>query len=253
MVNTIVQQKKLSEMRTDFINNMTHELKTPVATITLASEALLDKELAGSPTTVARFSQMIFDENERMKQHVERILNIAIIDKTDFELRYATLNLETIVRKALSQLELQLKEKGARVDYTSYSEETTFEGDEVHITNVVFNLIDNAVKYARPDVPPFITITSQNYEEGIILTIEDNGIGMTPEQARRVFEKFYRVPTGNVHNVKGFGLGLSYVRRIIERHGGAISVSSQLKVGTKFELRIPFQRVTTNAPYLVNA
>lgn len=250
MVNTIVQQKKLSEMRTDFINNMTHELKTPVATITLASEALLDKELAGSPSTVARFSQMIFDENERMKKHVERILNIAIIDKTDFELRYATLNLETIVRKALSQLELQLKEKGARVEYTSYSEETTFEGDEVHITNVVINLIDNAVKYSRPEVSPFITITSQNYDEGIILNIQDNGIGMTPDQARRVFEKFYRVPTGNVHNVKGFGLGLSYVRRIIERHGGAISVTSQPKQGTKFELRIPFQRSFSNAPTL---
>jgi len=238
MASIIFKQKKIQQMRTDFINNMTHEFKTPVATITLASEAILE-ESTNQPL-MQRFGRMIYDENQRLKKQVERILNIALLDKPDFQLRLGSLNVDTVIRKVLQQLELNLKEKDARIEYKQYSESNIIEGDEVHITNVIYNLIDNAIKYSKDQL--LISITTQNTQEGISISIEDNGIGMTAEQIRRIFEQFYRAHTGNVHNVKGFGLGLSYVKRIMETHNGTILVSSQPGKGSKFDLFFPFMQ-----------
>ncbi len=237
-VSTIYQQRRLAEMKTDFINNMTHELKTPIATITLASEALLD--LSDNPQFkfIARYSNMILEENNRMKNNVDRILNTALLESRDFSLEINRVDLHACIQRVISQQTLRLNAKECLPSLGLEAVNYHFQGDETHVLNVINNLIDNAIKYSEQSLE--LEITTRNTAQGILMSIGDNGIGMSPAEQKRAFEKFYRASTGDLHNVKGFGLGLSYVKSIVDAHKGFITLSSEIGKGTKFDLYFPF-------------
>jgi signal transduction histidine kinase len=234
----LVKQKKLSDMKTDFINNMTHELKTPIATISIASEALKDDHIRSEGARVERFVNIIHDENKRLAGHVEKVLQAAQMDKGDLKLNLGETDVHTVVESAAESLALQLEQKQGSIELHLNATKASIQADEAHLTNIIFNLLDNANKYT-PDAPRII-ITTRNTAQGLALTIQDNGIGMTREAQKHIFEKFYRVPTGNRHDVKGFGLGLNYVQTIVEAHGGSISVKSEVGKGSTFEVLLPF-------------
>jgi two-component system phosphate regulon sensor histidine kinase PhoR len=232
-----VQQKKLSDMKTDFINNMTHELKTPIATIAIASEALQDDHLRTDPQRVERFVGVIYEENKRLASHVETVLQAAQMERGELQLALAETNIHDLVETAVESLALQLEQKQGQLLCRLEATKAECIADETHLTNVIFNLLDNAIKYSPER--PHITITTRNTAQHLVLTVEDRGLGMSKEAQKHVFEKFYRVPTGNRHDVKGFGLGLSYVQSIVEAHGGSVSVQSELGKGSRFELLLP--------------
>ncbi|WP_134088978.1 sensor histidine kinase KdpD [Olivibacter sp. XZL3] len=236
----ILRQKKISEMKTDFINNMTHEFKTPVATIMIASESLKDPEIVADAKRVDKLASIIYDENVRLGNHIERVLNIAKIDKGDLKLDRQELNLNDLVTAVIDSMDLQLKKREARVDLQIKASNPVLYGDEFHLSNVVFNLIDNAIKYSKG--APEITIKTKNVGNHIHITVADKGIGMTRDQLSKIFEQFYRVSTGNLHDVKGFGLGLSYVHDIIKRMKGTVKVKSEKNKGTEFELILPIMK-----------
>jgi len=233
----ILRQKKISEMKTDFINNMTHEFKTPVATIMIASEALKDPEIVEDKKRIARLAGIIYDENVRLGNHIERVLSIARLEKKELKLEQTDVNVNDLVIAVLDSMDLQLQKKGAVVDLELDAIDTVVVGDELHLSNVLYNLIDNANKYSVD--PPKISIKTRNTAKGIVITIADEGIGMTKEHSKRIFDQFYRVPTGNLHDVKGFGLGLNYVQDIISQMGGNIKVHSEKDKGTEFTITIP--------------
>lgn len=237
-IATIVRQKKLSTIKNDFISNMTHEFKTPISTISLASEMLGDDSVVKTPEKQARFLKMIKDENKRLSVLVESILQTAILDKGEFKLKLNELDLHEIINTAINNTHLLIDQRGGKITTSLNATKTKFQADRVHLTNIVFNLIDNAVKYSK-DCPE-INVTTENTEAGINIYIKDNGIGISKENQRKIFDKFYRVPTGNVHNVKGFGLGLSYVQAVVQKHGGEISVQSELGKGSTFKVYLPF-------------
>ncbi len=241
-VRTLLNQKKLSEIKSDFINNMTHEFKTPLATISLAIDAIKNEKVQNDKTKLNYFSGIIKEENKRMNKHVETILQAALLDKQNLQLNLQILSVHTVISEVLENFDLQLKEKKAIVDLNFNSEFDEIKGDEIHFTNLISNLIDNALKYAKEDVPPHIIVSIYSVNNNLICTIEDNGIGMSKETMKRVFEKFYRAHTGNVHNVKGFGLGMSYVKSVIDAHGGKIKVESVLGKGTTFIVEIPLAK-----------
>jgi two-component system phosphate regulon sensor histidine kinase PhoR len=244
----LVKQKKLSDMKTDFINNMTHELKTPIATISIASEALKDDHVRSEEQRVERFVNIIHDENKRLAGHVEKVLQAAQMDRGDLKLNLQTTDVHTLVEAAAESLSLQVEQKQGRIELALDASNPSIQADETHLMNVIFNLLDNANKYT-PEMP-HLRISTRNTAQGLALTIQDNGIGMTREAQKHIFEKFYRVPTGNRHDVKGFGLGLNYVQTIIAAHGGSISVKSDLGKGSTFEVLLPFsakQHSTTSA------
>ena len=238
-ITTIVKQKKLSEIKNDFINNMTHELKTPISTVALACEALADPEVDKSPERMNTFVGMIRDENKRLGILVENVLRSALIDRGELKLKKTELDLHAIVREALKNVQLQVGKREGEVSANLHAHSALIQADKVHITNVVYNLLDNANKYS-PEAPK-ITVTTQNKKEGILLSVQDKGLGISKENQKKIFDKLYRVPTGNIHNVKGFGLGLSYVKNIVEEHGGRITVDSSLGAGSVFHVYIPFQ------------
>ncbi len=240
-INIIQKQKMLSEMKNDFINNMTHELKTPIATISLASEALLDRDEVNSLVTLERFGKVIYEENQRLKKHVERILNTALLDKSDFQIHSEQINLHEMVKMVIQQNDLRLQSKDAVVVTQLNATQPIILGDEMHLTNVVYNIIDNAIKYSKSKL--HLQIGSRNAKGGVVLSFTDDGIGMSPSQQKKAFEKFYRVSTGDLHDVKGFGLGLSYVKRIVETHGGYIALSSTIDKGSTFEIYLPFEPI----------
>lgn len=233
-----LKQKKLSQIKNDFISNMTHEFKTPISTISLASEMLSDSSINQTPDKQQRFLKMIRDENKRLSVLVESILQTSILDKGEFKLKPTELDVHEIINTAISNTQLLIAQKQGTINTFLKAQHYKVYADRVHLTNIIFNLIDNAIKYTR-DVPQ-IDITTQNTAEGIMIEIKDNGIGISKENQRKIFDKFYRVPTGNVHNVKGFGLGLSYVLAVIIKHGGTISVDSELGRGSTFKLHLPF-------------
>lgn len=238
-IRVIIRQKRLSEVKTDFINNMTHELKTPISTIALSSETILREDLSQDKERLERYASIIYKENKRLENQVERVLNVAKLDKEELKLSKSVFSLHEILEEAKDNFEFnQLKDKGHITLELNARKDEVF-ADEVHITNVVFNLLDNAIKYC--EVNPEIHIVTNNYNQGVALKITDNGIGMKKEDQRMIFDKFYRVPTGNLHNVKGFGLGLYYVKLIIEQHGGSIKVNSNLGEGTTFTIFLPFK------------
>jgi len=242
-ITTILRQKKVSEIKNDFINNMTHELKTPIATIGLACEALTDKDLLRSDAMVDNFVGMIKDENRRLGTLVENVLKSAVLEKGDFKLKIQAVDLSKLVSDVVHGMEIQAKNKGGKIDFNPSLSQNIIDVDPMHLTNVVYNLIDNAIKYT-PESPHIIVDLMEN-EEGIQIKVKDNGIGISADNQKKIFDKLYRVPTGNVHNVKGFGLGLSYVKAIIDKHQGKIAVHSVLGSGTTIIITIPTNHETT--------
>ena len=234
---TIIRQKKLSEMKSDFVNNMTHEFKTPIATIGLACEALRDRDVAKSEDLYNTYISMINEENKRLGTMAERILQSAVMEKGELRLHKETVDLHEIVMDAVKSKKLQADQKLGEIITAFQAETTAVEGDKVHLKNVVLNLLDNAIKYTENK--PYIQVRSRNIPHAIEISVQDNGPGISKANQKRIFEKLYRIPTGNVHNVKGFGLGLSYVKSIVEQHGGTINLNSELKKGTTFFIRLP--------------
>jgi len=232
---SILRQKKISEMKTDFINNMTHEFKTPVSTIMIASEALKDQEIIADKARVARLANIIYEENERLGSHIERVLNIARIEKNDFKLDKKPVEVNELITDVLDSMQLKLQKNNAEVDLHLDADYDVIKADELHFSNVIYNLIDNAIKYSREN--PHLTISTLNKGNQLIIRVADKGIGMSRDQQAKIFEQFYRVPTGNLHDVKGFGLGLSYVNTIVKRLEGMISVRSEKEKGSEFELK----------------
>jgi two-component system phosphate regulon sensor histidine kinase PhoR len=237
-VRALMNQKKLSEIKTDFINNMTHELKTPLATISLAVDALKNERVQQDKIKMDYFSGIIKEENKRMNKHVETILQAALLEKQELKLDLRVCNAHDIIQKALSNYKLQLEEKKGEVVLKLNAEYSNIEVDENHFTNMLSNLIDNAIKYSK-EGSIHISIQTSVIQDRLQIRIEDKGIGMSKESVRRVFEKFYRAHTGNVHNVKGFGLGMSYVKSVIDAHKGNIKAESILGKGSVFTLSVP--------------
>ncbi|MCX2473024.1 HAMP domain-containing sensor histidine kinase [Pedobacter sp. MC2016-05] len=233
----ILKQKKISEMKTDFINNMTHEFKTPVATIMIASEALKDPEVTEDKSRLKRLANIIYDENVRLGSHIERVLSIARLEKGELKMENTEVDMNDLIVIVLDSMSLQLQKRNAILNIHTDAEKSAVFGDELHLSNVLYNLIDNANKYSSET--PEITITTRNTNNKLIIEIADKGIGMTKEQSKRIFDQFYRVPTGNLHDVKGFGLGLNYVQDIIKQVNGSIKVNSEKDKGTKFEISLP--------------
>jgi two-component system phosphate regulon sensor histidine kinase PhoR len=232
---SILRQKKISEMKMDFINNMTHEFKTPVSTIMIASEALKDNEIIADKSRVARLANVIFEENQRLGSHIERVLNIARIEKNDFRLDIKQIDVNEMVTTVLDSMSLKLQKHQVKAELHLDAQNAMIEADELHFSNVLYNLIDNAIKYS-PETPE-ITISTFNKNDQLVIRVADKGIGMNRDQQAKIFEQFYRIPTGNLHDVKGFGLGLSYVNTIVKRLNGTISVKSEKEKGSEFELK----------------
>ena len=235
-IRSLLVQKKLSEIKSDFINNMTHEFKTPIATISLAVDAMRNEKVQSSPEKMAYFSGIIKDENIRMNKHVETILQAAHMDKEELELKLIPLHLHELIESAIDNHQLQLKEKNGQVALHLEAIPDVIMADEIHFSNLISNLIDNAIKYAATE--PLITISTYIKGSSIFVSVADNGIGMTDETVKRIFEKFYRAHTGNLHNVKGFGLGMSYVKTVIDAHKGSIGVTSKLGEGSMFTVQM---------------
>ncbi len=240
----ILRQKKLSEIKNDFINNMTHELKTPISTISLASQMLQDETISNTPNTIAHISGVINQESKRLSYQVEKVLQMAVFNEGRLKLRLRDLGLNDLVRNVIASFELRIKNKNGVLSVKLDAANDLIKGDEVHITNVVFNLLDNAVKYSR-EVPE-ISVSTRNGKDSVVLSISDKGIGIAKEHQDQIFERFFRVPTGNVHNVKGFGLGLSYVKKIVEVHNGRITVESAVNKGTTFSIYFPVNNTKHN-------
>ncbi|MEJ6981115.1 HAMP domain-containing sensor histidine kinase [Pedobacter sp. P351] len=236
-IHSIIRQKKISEMKTDFINNMTHEFKTPVATIMIASEALKDPEITSDQQRISRLAGIIYDENIRLGDHIERVLNIAKIDKGDLRLEFKPVDMNDLISAVADSMELQFQKKEASVNLFLKASKSTVQGDELHLSNVIYNLIDNALKYS-PEKPD-ITISTLMSGKNLVIRVADKGIGMSKDQLSKIFGQFYRIPTGNLHDVKGFGLGLSYVNNIVKRHHGSIRVKSERDKGSEFEIVFP--------------
>jgi two-component system phosphate regulon sensor histidine kinase PhoR len=233
----IFRQKKISEMKTDFINNMTHEFKTPIATISLAADSIVSPMVIDSHEKIERFSGIIKQENKRMLSQVEKVLQMALIDKRDFHLKLSDVNMHDVINQAIENVDLQVQRRGGQIIKTLEATEPVIQGDATHLSSVIHNLLDNANKYS-PDTPE-ISVVTRNVESGLEVIVQDKGIGMTKEVRKLIFEKFYRVPTGNLHDVKGFGLGLSYVKAITDAHQGKVTVESEPGKGSSFILFFP--------------
>lgn len=236
----ILKQKKISEMKSDFINNMTHEFKTPLATISVAADSITNQKIIENPERIRYFVDMIKKENKRMNQQVEDILTIARLDKKEFEFKWQAVNLHEVIEDAIQSIVLQVEKKGGSITSHLEAPNPVATTDPVHFANLVYNLLDNANKYSLNE--PEIRISTRNTPKGVIITVEDKGIGMTKSVQSRIFERFYRQASGNIHNVKGFGLGLSYVKAVLEANRGSISVHSEPGRGSRFEVLVPFSR-----------
>lgn len=239
-VKTLINQKKLSEIKNDFINNMTHEFKTPLATISLAVDALRNEKVMNDRVKMQYFNGIIKDENKRMNKHVETILQAALLEKQELKLNLKPVHVHEIIKQVLENYKLQLEEKEGRTELLLNAKNDELLADEVHFTNLISNLIDNGIKYSKEHL--LIKITTHLSSKFMVIQIEDNGIGMNKENTKRIFEKFYRAHTGNLHNVKGFGLGMSYVKTVIDAHKGKIKVESILGRGTTFTVEMPLKK-----------
>ncbi len=238
-VRTLFNQKKLSEIKSDFINNMTHELKTPLATISLAVDALNNKKVINNEDQIRYYSGMIKDENKRMNKQVETILQAARIERQEISLNLERFDAHELIQQVTENLILQIQEKQGSLSMSLKAPRHFIMADEVHFSNIINNLLDNALKYSKQEVPPTIIIETVNNGNNLAIRIRDNGIGMNKETQARVFEKFYRAHTGNLHNVKGFGLGLSYVKAMVDAHHGRIKLDSTPGKGSVFIVSVP--------------
>lgn len=233
----IFKQKQLNNMKNDFVNNMTHELKTPISSISLASQMLQDPSVGKTPQTLQHISNVIRDETKRLSFMVEKVLQISIFEKDKSMLKLNEIKINSLIKDITNNFSLKVTSKGGQITSKLNATHDVALIDEVHFTNIIFNLMDNALKYC--DKPLLLTIETWNEKDNLLISIEDNGIGIRKEDLKRIFEKFYRVSTGNLHNVKGFGLGLAYVKKIVTEHRGTIKVESELNIGTKFTITIP--------------
>ena len=233
-IMVIFRQKKLSNIKNDFINNMTHELKTPISTISLASQMLEDGSITNTPQTIEHISRVINQESKRLSYQVEKVLQMAVFNEGKLKFKFKEFDVNKMIDTVASNFELRVKSKNGRLITEKLAEKPMISGDEVHITNVIFNLLDNAVKYSNES--PEIKITTENRKDQLIISVQDKGIGIAKEHQSEIFDRFYRVPTGNIHNVKGFGLGLSYVKKIVDSHNAKIKVESAVNKGTKFTI-----------------
>lgn len=238
-IKVIYRQKQLSEMKTDFINNMTHEFKTPIATISLATDSIASPIVLNNPDKIKRFVDIIRQENRRMNSQVERVLQMALIDKKEFQLNLEEVNIHDIIQQAAANFSLQIEKREGMLHTFLEAANPVIEGDATHITSVIHNLLDNANKYS-PEKPQ-VTISTRNVAFGVEISVSDNGVGISKEARKNIFDKFYRVSTGNIHDVKGFGLGLSYVKAIITAHKGLIDVKSEPGRGSTFILTFPLR------------
>jgi two-component system, OmpR family, phosphate regulon sensor histidine kinase PhoR len=237
-ITTIFRQKKLSEMKNDFINNMTHEFKTPISTISLACETLNDHDIVKSPEFMESYINIILEENKRLAGMAEKILQTAVIEKGQLKMKREQINLHEVIADVIKNIRIQVEIKDGLIRRYFRAENPVISGDHVHLTNLVYNLLDNANKYSPRK--PVITVRTENTSSGILLTIEDHGIGISKSEQKKIFDKLYRVPTGNIHEVRGFGLGLSYVKAIVEEHKGKINLESEVNKGTTFKIFLPF-------------
>jgi two-component system phosphate regulon sensor histidine kinase PhoR len=234
----IIRQKKISEMKSDFLNNMTHEFKTPIATISLAADTITNPKVINDEDSIRHFIGMIKKENSRMNKKVETILQIASLDKKEIAFKFESVSLHSIIERAADTIEIQVHQKNGKIMLKLNAAEPVIYGDNEHLTNLVNNLLDNALKYS-PESPD-ITVETKNNDRGIILSVEDKGVGMSKSVQSKIFERFYRQSSGNVHDVKGFGLGLNYVRAIIDAHKGNVTVTSEPGKGSRFDIFLPF-------------
>lgn len=238
-IYVIFRQKKVTEIKNDFINNMTHEFKTPISTISLASQMLTDGTVTKSPQMLQHITSIINDETKRLRFQVEKVLQISLFDQQKATMKMCELNVDDLLTGVVNTFALKVEKNGGTIVTQFEAQDAMIFADEMHITNVVFNLMDNAVKYKRDDDALRLTIHTWNDHGKFCLSIQDNGIGIKKENLKRVFDRFYRVHTGNLHNVKGFGLGLAYVKKVIQDHHGSIRAESELGVGTKFIIVLP--------------
>lgn len=236
-VSTILKQKKLSDIKNDFINNMTHELKTPISTVSLASEMLGDTSIEKSKDRTEHYIRIIKEENQRLGLLVENILQTAVLDKGQFKLHMQEVDAHEIIDRAISNIRLQVEKREGEIHLEKNASQNIISADRVHLTNIIYNLVDNALKYSEQK--PAIRISTEDRSGEIMISVSDNGIGISKENQKKIFDTFYRVPTGNIHNVKGFGLGLSYVKAAVEKHHGHISVESETDKGSTFKIFIP--------------
>jgi signal transduction histidine kinase len=233
----IFRQKILSEMKSDFVNNMTHELKTPISTISLASQMLGDKSIPETSKNLTRISDIISQESKRLSHQVEKVLQMAALDKGNLNLQLKETDFHLLIESITGNFILQIENKGGLLIPSLHADNCMVMVDPTHMSNVISNLLDNAVKYCNKS--PEIFIETRNRDNMLAISVRDNGIGISKSNQKRIFDQFYRVPTGNIHNVKGFGLGLNYVKKIIEEHKGIISVESEPGIGTQFTFLIP--------------
>jgi two-component system phosphate regulon sensor histidine kinase PhoR len=236
-VKLLFQQKKVVEIKNDLINNITHEFKTPISTISLACEALNEPKLSADTGSVSRYTGMIKEENDRLTKLVENLLNTAAIEKGEFELEKEKSDIHGILSEVIKAHSVKLEQARGKIDFNFDATNSIINIDPFHMENVFNNLIDNAIKYTQNE--PVIKITTSNYDDGVEIRIEDEGIGISKQDLKKVFDTFYRVPTGNIHDVKGNGIGLSYVKKMIEEHNGTIEVNSQLNKGSEFIIQLP--------------
>jgi two-component system phosphate regulon sensor histidine kinase PhoR len=241
-IYVILFQKKLSEMKTDFINNMTHEFKTPIATISLATDSIVSPKVSANPEKVKRFASIIKQENKRMNDQVEKVLQMAKLDKSKLNLNLSPVDLNDVITDAAVYISLQVEPRDGTVETDLQAEPAIVEGDLTHISSLINNLLDNANKYS-PDAPK-IMVSTRNVSKGVEVTVKDHGLGMSREARKNIFDRFYRVHTGDRHDVKGFGLGLSYVKTITEVHNGTINVKSELGKGSSFIVTFPYRQGT---------
>ena len=236
-IYTILRQRKLSEMKNDFINNMTHELKTPISTISLASQMLNDRSICKNGDQILNVSNIIAQETKRLAFQVEKVLQMAIFERGEYRFNKHILSINALVENITSTFNLHVKKRNGQLFLTLDAMEDQILADELHLSNAIVNLLENALKYSKDE--PIIELRTFNVEKNIVISVKDNGIGISKQDQKHIFEKFYRVHTGNIHNVKGFGLGLSYVKIIAEAHLGNVKVISELNKGSEFQIILP--------------
>ncbi len=234
----IMKQRRLSEIQKDFINNMTHEFKTPISTIAISSEILMKPEIINQPERLLNYASIIHSENSRLKKQVERVLQMATLDKEEIRLDKNPLDLNELIQKIVRNMHAALRQKDGVVSFQLDEMPVVINADNVHLSNIIYNLIDNAIKYAKEK--PEITISTKAKKNHVVIGVEDKGIGINKDSKKLIFNKFYRVSTGNIHDVKGFGLGLNYVKIMVNAHKGKIKLESELNKGSKFSILLPY-------------
>lgn len=239
IIRMFLNAKKFSDMKTDFVNNMTHEFKTPIASLSLAADMLMKPEISGQPCQVQRYAKVIGDENKRLKSRVEQVLHITMVERGEFSMKMKPIDVHKVVEESLKPYKMLIKQQKGRVIRLLNAKRSNIHADPVHLENAVSNLIDNAIKYSIG--APELTLETHNKGEGVIIAIEDKGIGISAEHQQDIFRRFFRVSTGDVHDAKGFGLGLYYVKTVVEAHNGSIHVKSQPGRGSRFEMFLPYQ------------